>query len=267
MEQCQRGIVREETVFMPAYCGLPFRSLFLNTDKSITMKILFISAALLLSSVIVFSQSQVGQIDFQKQTRPAIVCYCPYKADVTEGGIKKRMSQLGNKPKEKSFLNNIAGDGFIAFKGASLPDLQRDMLNVYFKVEKKGIKDHDDCVIYMVLATATDQFISYSENARLVENAKKFLDNMIPHVDAYGLDLQIAGQEDAIAKSSARLGGLTQDSIDLAKKRETIEFKLRQNAIDRQLQNGELDRQRRLLEAMKSKRKKMVLAESVARNS
>lgn len=195
-----------------------------------------------------FAQAQLGRVEFQKKDRQAIVVYTQYPTDIAEDAIMEKMERSGNVGKQAKSGLLGGGNGFMSFKGVSLPDLKISGVDFYFKVERKSRKEKDESVVYLVMGKGSDDFANSESDPELIDNAKIFMNNLLPQIEAHNLEVQIQKQEDAIKKLDDKVTDLLKDSTDLDKK-------MRQNILDRQKKNAELDKQRATLEAMKAKRK------------
>lgn len=234
----------------------PFNPVILSEKQ----KIIHMSKTLLLSgisgliAICTFGQAQLGRIEYQKKDRQAVVLYTQYSTEIVEGAIKERMDQLGNKGRENKSFINLGKGNFIAYKGASVPNI-KGTYDLYFKVERKSRREKEESVVYLVIGKGPDDFASSTTDCPLMDEAKSFMNSLPPHIEAYNLEVDIKGQEDMLAKIQGKIDGLLKDSIDLDKKIQALQDKMQQNSISRQEQAAELEKQRLVLEAMKQKRK------------
>jgi septal ring factor EnvC (AmiA/AmiB activator) len=81
------------------------------------------------------------------------------------------------------------------------------------------------------------------------------LDDLVPEVEAFNLELQIKDQDETVAKAEKKLKGLQDDQESMEKKIKKLEDDLKNNAKDQQDQQKEIEKQRQILEGMKGKRK------------
>jgi len=104
--------------------------------------------ALFISSL-VFSQAQLGTVEYRKKDRQAVIIHSQYPPDLVVEAIKQRMEQAGNKGKEeKAFLSKST---FIEFKNASVPDFDIRGVHMVFKVEPRNRKEKDESTVYLIL--------------------------------------------------------------------------------------------------------------------
>lgn len=201
-----------------------------------------------------FAQVQMGKIELQKKDRQAIVLYSQYSQEIVEAAIVEHMAKMGNKGKESKSLINLNKSNFHIFKGARIPGTHVDT-DLYFKTERRGRKDKDESVVYLVVGKGVDEFVTTESDPTLIEKAKEMLKDFIPHLDAYKLEVDIREQEEYIKKANVKLTTLMQDSTDLVKKVEALQTKQTQNSTDQEKQRQDLEQQRQVLEALKARRK------------
>jgi len=193
------------------------------------------------------AQSYEGTIQFDKKKQTAIVCDYSYPAQAVENAFVKRMEQLGYKAKEeKGILNR--DKGFLVFKNAYITDISKDRMDYVIKVERKSRKESDESVIYMIMLKNDANAISSME-AYDIGKAKSYLNEMLPDIEAANLELQIAAQEEVVAKAEKKLKELQDDKLNLEKR-------LAENATAQDETIKNIDAQKKSLEALKEKRKK-----------
>jgi hypothetical protein len=88
-----------------------------------------------------------------------------------------------------------------------------------------------------------------------VEDAREFLNNLVPDVEEHQLKLDILAQEELIKKAEKKYNSLLSDSTDLAKRKLQLEEKITENSTALQAQQAELEKERLALEAVRSRRK------------
>jgi septal ring factor EnvC (AmiA/AmiB activator) len=85
--------------------------------------------------------------------------------------------------------------------------------------------------------------------------AKMFLNKLIPHTEAYNLNLDISAQEEVVTKNQKKFDNLVDDSVSLVKKIKNLTEDLASNRNKRQEQQKEVEKQKAVLETLKSRRK------------
>jgi hypothetical protein len=190
--------------------------MYIATKTNIMMKFYLLILLVLLSSIDGFSQSYEGTVQFDKKKQPAIVIDYYYPSEAVENAFIKRMEQLGFKAKEeKGILNR--DKGFIVFKNAYITDISKDRLDYIIKVERKSRKESEASTLYLIMQKDGDNAIEKID-AYDVGQAKAYLNQLIPDIEAANLELQIKAQEEVVAKAEKKLKNLQDDKLELEKK-------------------------------------------------
>jgi hypothetical protein len=214
--------------------------------------LLFIVAGLFFSARL-YSQAYDGTIDYDKKKQPAFLIDYPFPPEAVENAVIKKMEQLGYKGKEEKGLFN-RDKGFRVYGSAFITDISSGSMDYVFKVEPKGRRDKDQSIVYMVILKDGENTKS-SFDEETTRKAKSFLNNLQPLMEEANLELQIRGQEEALAKAEKKLSNLRDDQQDMEKKIKKLQEDLADNAKDQEDQQKEIEAQQKLLEELKGKRK------------
>lgn len=199
------------------------------------------------------AQSYNGTIEYEKKKQSAIVMEYSYSTQAVENAFIKRMQALGYKAKEEKGIFN-KDKGFIVFKSAFVKDISDNSLDYIIKVERKSRKDNDRTVLYLIMNNNGSNALDNSEGL-LRDNARNFLQNLVPDVEAANLELQIQAQEDVVTKAEKKLRGLQDDQKNMEDKIKKLQDDLKSNAKDQDNQQKEIEAQKAALEALRGKRK------------
>ncbi|MEI2738865.1 MAG: hypothetical protein V9F01_08775 [Chitinophagaceae bacterium] len=210
-------------------------------------KISLLIISLLSLSAATLAQAYEDNVQYDKKKQPAIAIDYSYPAQAVENAIVQRMEKLGYRAKEeKGILNR--DKGFLVFKNAYVTDISKEKMDYIIKVERKSRKESDEAVLYLIMhkdgANAMDKL-----EANDIGNAKVYLNNMLPDIEAANLELQIKAQEEVVAKAEKKLKGLQDDKIEL-------ENKLAENAKSQDDTIKDIEAQKASLETLRGKRKK-----------
>lgn len=197
-------------------------------------------------SIAVLSQAYEGNIQYDKKKQTAIVIDYSYPSQAVENAIIQRMEKLGYRAKEeKGILNR--DKGFLVFKNAYVTDITNEKMDYIIKVERKSRKENDEAVLYLILqndgVNKIDKLDAYD-----IGNAKSYLNNMLPDIEAANLELNIKAQEEVVAKAEKKLTGLKDDQASL-------EAKLQQNKTDQESTQKDIETQKQALGVLIGKRK------------
>ncbi|HUS00145.1 MAG TPA: hypothetical protein VMY77_00375 [Chitinophagaceae bacterium] len=210
-------------------------------------KLIHTLIAILLFNITVSSQARYVFIDFKDGQRPAIVNEFSYPENTVSKAIRDKMEKAGFKGKDSK--------GYTMYKNVSLPELGSGTYDVYFKVDRKSKKEKDMSHVTMLVSRGNEVYISEADDAQTISNAKAYLDNLIPNVQAFDLEQQITAQQDAVNKAEKKYKNLLDDADDLQKKKRKIEQQIEDNYKDQKNQQSEIDKQKQIYENLKAKRR------------
>ncbi|HYF33418.1 MAG TPA: hypothetical protein VD993_19975 [Chitinophagaceae bacterium] len=189
-----------------------------------------------------------GKIDYQRKDQPALIMEVPYPPEVVEDAIKDYLNRRGSKASSSR--------GFQLFKGTKLSDLDTEGNDLYFKVERKSRKEKDASVVYLFVTRPNENPTTrVATETPDLSSARSFLQGMMPSVEAYNLEVDIAGQENAVKKAEKRYDRLQEDASDMQKRLKKLENDIEDNKKEQEKQKQEIERQKNMLESMKGKRK------------
>jgi hypothetical protein len=208
-------------------------------------KFAFLTFALF-SYVHSFSQAIVTITDYQKAQEPAIQYELPYPEETVTKALEDTLEKQGYKGKDTK--------GYTLYRDVHSTAIGPDSYNLYFKVDRKS-KNEKETSIVTLMISKDDIFISEATDMDIVNNAKVYMQNLKPVVQAYDLEQQINAQMDAVRKADKKLTDLTSDSVDIAKKEAKIKIQIQDNITSISNQKADIERQKLILETLKSKRK------------
>lgn len=198
-------------------------------------------------SIVLSAQAYEASIQYDKKKEAAIVIDYAYSPEAVENAIVQRMEKLGYRAKqEKGILNK--DKGFLIFKNAYVTDISKDKMDYIIKVERKSKKESDEAVLYMIMKKGGENAMGKMA-AYDIGNAKSYLNDMLPDIEAANLELQIIAQEEIVAKAEKKLKGLQDDKADLEKKLSANEKSQDETIKD-------IESQKQSLEMLRDKRKK-----------
>lgn len=212
-------------------------------------KTLLLLLAAAFSYITGFTQaySTEGRVEYQKGYKTAAVIELPYKPDVVESAVKDYMLKRGVKEQKSR--------GFQAFKGARLSPTDGEVTDLYFKVERKSRKDANISNVYLIVGRPNENVaLRTAEDRYRVDEARTFLNEMAPAVEAFDLEVSISEQEQIVGKVEKKLKNLEDDEKNLEKRIRDLQEKLTENRREQESQRAELSKQRSASDAMKARR-------------
>jgi hypothetical protein len=206
-------------------------------------------AASLLFSATVFSQTAVeGKVEHTKGNKAAALIELPYPEDEVADMLSDVMAARG-----------VKGDkakGFVVYRNVRLNDNDADLNDLHFKIERKSRKEKDITNVYLIIGKPSENIgLRSAVDYHKIEEAKSFLNGMVPKMEAHHLEVQIKEQEEVLTKAEKKYQSLVEDSISYVEKIRALEQKMSTNRTDRASQDVEVKKQRQTLEAMRSRRK------------
>jgi peptidoglycan hydrolase CwlO-like protein len=210
---------------------------------------------LIILSIVCFSQSakaQVvateGKVEHTKGDKIAAVIELPYPVEEVEQAIADHFSKKGGKSDNSK--------GFQIFRSMKLNDSDGEVNDLHFKVERKSRKEKDISVVYLLVGRPSENVgVRSSSDRHKIDEAKAFLNQLTPSVEAHHLDIQIGSQEGTLTKALKKQQNLADDNKDLQEKIKSLQTKLDQNRSDSAKQADEVIRQQGTLDAMKARKK------------
>lgn len=165
-----------------------------------------------------------SKTQYQKAQLDAVAIDLPYSDDLADQTIKDYMGKKG--------LKGAGQKGYTLYHGIRLGDTASTMNDLLFKTERRN-KDKNASTVTMLVVMAGEDPAKRAPGAPFpVEDAKVFLNNLIPAFIAADLELQIQAQEIVIKKAQKKYNGLQDDHSDLEKKIRNAQSDLDQNKKD-----------------------------------
>lgn len=210
------------------------------------MKRILMVMAVCAAPVLLFSQSRITEVEYQKVPRPALINDLPFSSKIIENAIDDAFIKSGYK--------GSSSKGFTIYKGVRKQEFGPDAYDLYFMVERKSRKESDISTVTMMISKGFDAFVSKSSDEHVFANAQKYLDSLRNIVAGYDLEMQITDQESELKSAEKKYESLLDEEKELEKKRKKLEDQLADNKKDQEKQSGELEKQRQVLDVLKGKR-------------
>ncbi|MGZ5220381.1 MAG: coiled-coil domain-containing protein [Chitinophagaceae bacterium] len=201
------------------------------------------------------SQSIFTTVTINKNLQPGLVLHLPDNTDVAEGTILQKLKETGYSPetKGKLFWKKNKRDGFYVFNGITLPALNNQKLDMYFKVERESKSQKEQSIIYLLVSKGYDNFISPQVDSVTFLAATEFLNGFVATTASYRLKLDIEEQDKIVQSAEKKLAGLQDDEKSLIKKIDELQADLRNKKEDQAMQEKEIANQKMKLEELKAK--------------
>lgn len=189
-----------------------------------------------------------GKVEHTNGNKASAVIELPYPEDEVNVMLTDVMESRG-----------VKGDkakGFVVYRNVKLHDKDEDLNDLHFKVERKSRKEKDITLVYLLIGKPSENIgLRSATDYHKIEEAKSFLNTLVPRMEAHHLEVQIKEQEVLLTKAEKKFLSLVEDSVSYVDKIKGLEQKLSTNRTDRASQDVEVKKQRTVLEAMRSRRK------------
>lgn len=199
------------------------------------------------------AQSVSTAIKYDKDNQQGLMLYLPYSQGVAEGTILSKLKEIGYEPESKGslFWKNNKVNGFYVFKGVTLRGDTPQVVDLYFKVERRGRKKDNQSVMYMLTSKGADNFVSDASDATAYAAAQNFLNGFTTETASYKHTLDIQAQEETVKKAGKKLSDLQDEERDLNKKITKLQDDLRKNKDNQVSQQATIEAERRKLDDLK----------------
>jgi outer membrane murein-binding lipoprotein Lpp len=169
-------------------------------------------ALLLLATKVPAQNAQEVVIELQKIKTNAFTCTYPQLKDLMDYTIADKLKKAGiGKGKKQR--------GFIQYAGVVLPQLSPNQLDIYIKVEGQG----NSSVVYLLLATGYDNFISSGTDASVAANAIQFLSQLVEDAVLMKKNMDVNKQASVVQLLSAQIAQLEAKKEKQVKKLRSVQ--------------------------------------------
>jgi len=201
------------------------------------MKRTIILICLLFASVIMYGQARDGWVESQKKQQPAAVIELPYTPDVVNAAMNQHLSKKGRS-------RSTDMKGFTTFRNTQIVQNDSSNADMYFKVERKSRREKEITVVSLLVGTPPEGTTTDTLRYLNMDQAKLYLNELAPAIDAYNLELLIKDQNVSLTKAETRLKTLVTEGADLLEKRASIDKKIDDNKAEQQKQMNEVEYQK-----------------------
>lgn len=207
------------------------------------------------------AQSVGTTVKFNKMDRPALMLYLPYNEEVAEGTIVSKLKEIGFQPETKGslFWKQDKTDGFYVYKGVVLKDSsgQNQLLDLYFKIDRRGNKRDNQSVIYMLTSKGSENFVTSLSEPATYASAQNFLNGFVAQTATYKHGLDVTAQEETVKKAEKKLSDLVSEEQDLNKKIAKLQDDLAKNRQNQANQQATIEGERKKLETLRATKPSM----------
>ena len=220
------------------------------------MRKLFFSLTFLILAFSGMAQSSATSVKYNKTSKPALMLLLPYNEEIAEGAIVQKLKEIGYNPESKGslFWKKNTVDGYYVFKGVALRDLNGQVVDLYFKVDRKSKKEKGQSYIYMMVSKGDEHFVSSETEPLIFNSSTDFLNRFTEYGSSYKMDVDIQNQDERLQAAQKKYTNLRDDESDYVKKIADLEEKLRHNRQQQDTQLKVIEEEKRKLEELRAKK-------------
>ncbi|HEY1021723.1 MAG TPA: hypothetical protein VGE06_05395 [Flavisolibacter sp.] len=208
---------------------------------------------LLFACATTIAQSVSTSVKFDKANKQGLMLYLPYSQEVAEGTILTKLKEIGFEPESSGslFWKQNKVNGFYAFKGVALQGENPQLVDLYFKVDRRGSKKDNQSVMYLLTSKGGENFITDITDPTTFAAAQKFLNGFTNETATYKHTLDVKAQEETVKKAEKKLADLQKEERDMAEKIARLQEDLRKNKESQISQQSTIEAERRKLDEMR----------------
>lgn len=199
------------------------------------------------------AQSVSTNVKYNKMDKPALMLYLPYNEQVAEGTILTKLKEIGFEPESKGslFWKQNKVDGYYVFKGVVLKGEKNELVDLYFKVDRRGNKRDNQSVIYMMTSKGAENFVTDASEPQVYAAAQRFLNGFVSETATYKHTLDVQAQEETVKKAEKKMTELMSEESDLNKKIAKLQEDLAKNKQSQTSQQLTIEGERKKLSDLK----------------
>lgn len=200
------------------------------------------------------AQSVSTAIKYNKENKQGLMLYLPYSQEVAEGTILSKLKEIGFEPQSTGslFWKQNKVNGFYAYKGVTLKGEPSQIVDLYFKVDRRGSKKDNQSVMYLLTSKGAENFVTESSDAQAYSASQNFLNGFVGQTATYKHTLDVSAQEETVKKAEKKLVDLMEDERDMNKKIAKLQEDLRKNKEGQVTQQATIEAEKRKLEEMRT---------------
>lgn len=206
----------------------------------------------------VSAQSVSTSIKFDKANKQGLMLYLPYSQEVAEGTILTKLKEIGFEPESTGslFWKQNKVNGFYVYKGVVLKGDNPQIVDLYFKVDRRGSKKDNQSVMYLLTSKGGENFITDATDGAAYAAAQKFLNGFTSETATYKHTLDVQAQEETVKKAEKKFADLQKEERELNEKISKLQEDLRKNKEAQVAQQSTIESEKRKLDEIRGSKQK-----------
>ena len=203
--------------------------------------------------VLLMAQAKEGTIQYKKKKQACLLINYNFPPEAVENALMEKLARMGYKGREEKGMFN-KDKGFNIYKEATLTDISPGQYDYVVNIERKSKKESDETILYLLVFNNDINALPNLSNEE-TRRAKSFLEDLTPEVEEAHIDILIAAQLGVITTAEKKMKQLQTDSVELQKKIVKLQEEMLINSKAQEAQVTEIANQRKILEAIQSRKK------------
>ncbi|MDR1180587.1 MAG: hypothetical protein LBL13_01215 [Bacteroidales bacterium] len=183
------------------------------------MRRVFFSISMMIISVIAFTQTAMDEtITFDKKNVSGVsIVVSDYDVKLTSAAIQYRFEQV-------SGLKGATMKGFRYYQSQPFSEFGALNYDIYTRVTTIGKRKEQKTIIYLLVSTGNENFVTPASNPDIIDKVKSFLNNFLAtDLRQYDIDQKSNDQQKTILKLEKETTTLTTERDKLKKQLEDKE--------------------------------------------
>ena len=203
--------------------------------------------------VLITAQAKQGTVVYKKKKQDCFYINYNFPPEAVENALMGKLAKMGYKGREEKGMFN-KDRGFNVYKETTLGDISPGKYDYVINIERKSKKESDESVLYLLILNNDVNALPLLGSEEK-EKAKMFLEDLTPEVEDAHIDILIAAQAELVTSAEKKLKQLQTDSVELQTKITKLQEEMSTNSKAQEAQLNEITNQRKILEAIKSRKK------------
>ena len=203
--------------------------------------------------ILIAAQAKQGTVEYKKKRQDCFYINYNFPPEAVENALMGKLAKMGYKGREEKGMFN-KDKGFNIYKEATLSDISPGKYDYVVNIERKSKKESDESVLYLLILNNDVNALPLLGSEEK-EKAKMFLEDLTPEVEDAHIDILIAAQAGIVTTAEKKLKQLQTDSVELQTKITKLQEEMSANSKAQEAQLNEIANQRKILEAIKSRKK------------
>ncbi|MBP5411661.1 MAG: hypothetical protein J6Y47_00240 [Bacteroidales bacterium] len=190
--------------------------------------------------------AQETTVEFNKKhVQGVCVSFKDYSQDIVKGALTNRLEK-------DAALKGSNVKGWRAYLSQQFMELGTKNFDIYTNVVTIGKKKDQQVVVYLLVSTGNENFVTSASEKDVIDNAKNFLNNFVAYVRTHDINVKIDNQNELIAKLKKEYESLTADKEKMQNQIKDLEKKIISKEDEISKKDNEIKKAEAALSEMKT---------------